>query len=82
MSSPGMTPQMSTSGQQGSQGRQGPEQAIQQFTALAEQVQQLAKQYPEFVESATKILPEIQKGMTKIAGNPARTPERQAPPTS
>lgn len=70
-------PQTSSSGQQ-EQG--GAQQAVQQFTELAKQVQQLAQQYPEFVESAAQILPLIQKGMVRIAGNAQRTPERQAPP--
>ncbi len=68
----------SPAGQQDQQ--QGPRQAIEEFRTLAQQIQQLAQKYPEFVESATQILPLIQKGMVKIAGNQERTPEPKAPP--
>jgi hypothetical protein len=66
----------SGNGQQG----QDPKQAIQEFTQLAQQIQQMAQKYPEFVESATQILPLIQKGMVRVSGNPDRVPEKQAPP--
>lgn len=51
-----------------------------EFVSLAQQVQQLAQRYPEFTEVATQILPLIQKGMSRVAGNAQRQPERQAPP--
>jgi hypothetical protein len=53
---------------------------LDEFRGLAETIQGLAKKYPEFVDAATQILPLIQKGMVRVAGNPERTPERQAPP--
>ena len=68
--------------QQGQAGQQGPQQAVQEFTQVAQQIQQLAKKYPEFVESAAQILPMIEKGLTKIAANQERTPDRQAPPVA
>jgi hypothetical protein len=69
---------------QSSQGQagQGPQQAVQEFTKVAQDIQLLAKKYPEFVESAAQILPLIEKGLTKIAANPQRTPDRQAPPVA
>jgi hypothetical protein len=54
--------------------------AIQQFTEVAKVIQQLAQQYPEFVDAAAQILQLLQQGMTKIAGNGQRTPARPAPP--
>ena len=77
----GMASQQGQSQQQG-QGQQGPQQAVQEFTQVAQQIQQLAKKYPEFVESAAQILPMIEKGLTKIAANQERTPDRQAPPVA
>ena len=77
----GMAPGGSGQSQQGQQG-QGLQQAVQEFTQVAQQIQQLAKKYPEFVESAAQILPMIEKGLTKIAANGERTPEKQAPPVA
>jgi hypothetical protein len=51
-----------------------------EFVKVAQAVQQLAQKYPEFTENAAEILPLLEKGMAKVAGNPQRTPERQAPP--
>ena len=53
-----------------------------EFVQAAQMIQSLAQKYPEFTESAAQILPLIQKGMASVAGNPSRTPDRQAPPTA
>jgi hypothetical protein len=54
--------------------------AIEDFRQLAQMVQVLAQKYPEFTEAATQIMPLIQSGMVKVAGNSSRTPDQQAPP--
>lgn len=59
------------------QGQQDPLQPLRQ---LAEQVLALSKQIPEGTESAAEILKSIQKWMARAAGNPNRTPDRQAAP--
>jgi hypothetical protein len=45
-------------------------------------VQGLAKKYPEATQLAATILPEIQKTMSRIVGNPDRVPPQQAPPNA
>ncbi len=83
MASQAMAGGMASAGQsQPGQAGQGPQQAVQEFTQLAQQIQALAKKYPEFVEGAAQILPMIEKSLTRIAGNPERTPDRQAPPVA
>jgi hypothetical protein len=45
-------------------------------------VQGLAAKYPEATQLAAAILPEIQKTMSKIVGNPDRVPDQKAPPSA
>jgi hypothetical protein len=54
--------------------------AVEEFRQLAMQIQQLAQKYPEIVDDAAQMLPLIQRAMSKVAGNPQRSPEKQAPP--
>lgn len=66
--------------QQGQQQGQPQGDPLEKFRQLAQQVQQLAQDYPEFTESGATILREIQKGMVKVAGSPQRQQEPKAPP--
>jgi len=59
---------------------QGQGDSMAPLRQLAEQTMALAKQIPEGTESAALILKEIQKWMARAAGNPTRTPDKQAPP--
>jgi hypothetical protein len=67
-------------GQIQGQSQETQDDPLNKFRALGQQVKQLQDQFPEFSENAIAILREIQKGMTKVAGNPQRTQEKQAPP--
>jgi len=82
MASPAtMTPQGSGAPPQQGQGPSGSgKETIQEFRALAESINGLAGKYPEFTQAAAKMLPEIQKALAAIIGNPNRTPEKQPPP--
>ena len=86
MASPAMNPAGSGAPPQGqapagaSGDPQGAQKAIADFRNLAEMIQKLAGDYPEFTEAAAGFLPQLQKVMAKVAGNPQRTPDRQAPP--
>ena len=82
-------PSMGQSGQSSPQQGQGQNETpgmgsdtIEPFRQLAMQVQSLAGKFPEFTESAAMILREIQKGMTRVAGNSQRVPEQKAPPVA
>ncbi len=83
MSSPGM-PQPQQSPQSGSPDGKPQEQQsdpLQDFRKLAQDVQGLGTKYPEAAEGAAQMLKLIQGMMTRVAGNPQRTQEKQAPPT-
>ena len=58
----------------------GLKQTIEEFRQVAMQIQMLAQKYPEASDICQQILPMLQKAMTQVAGNPARTPDTQAPP--
>lgn len=70
--------------QQGAQPGQDPQNqgqdAMNDFRTFAQAGTELAKKYPEATEGMTTILREIQKMMVRVAGNPQRTPQQQAPP--
>jgi hypothetical protein len=55
-------------------------QVMEKFRPLADTVKQLGQQYPEGQEEAVQIMKALQQWMAKVAGNPQRTPEAQAPP--
>jgi len=81
------TPGMSQPQEQGSPGQGQPpsgqqQDPLQDFRQLAQQVQQLAQKYPEAAEGSATILKTIKDMMTRVAGNPQRTQEKQAPPAS
>jgi hypothetical protein len=44
------------------------------------QLQMLAQKYPEATDTIAQMLPMLQKAMVAVIGNPARTPDQQAPP--
>jgi hypothetical protein len=55
-------------------------QVVAQFKQVAQQIQMLAQQYPEFSDLASQILPMLVKGLTLVSGNPARSTPAAAPP--
>jgi len=57
-----------------------PRMIIAEFRQLAQKIQELAGKYPEFTQAAAKMLPEIQKSMSQIVGNPNRVQDKAAPP--
>lgn len=85
MASPAVTPNAGGSAGApqggGAGGVQGASrQVMEEFRQVAMQIQMLAQKYPEFSDTAAQILPMLVKGMTQVAGNPARTPATTAPP--
>lgn len=64
-----------------SAGAQGAgQQRTMDFVKVAQAIQQLGQQYPEAAEDLSQVLPLLQRAMAKVAGNPQRTAETQAPP--
>ncbi len=57
-------------------------QVMDKFRPLAESIRQLGTQFPEGQEEAVAIMKALQSWMAKVAGNPQRTPEAQAPPNA
>lgn len=55
-------------------------QVMEEFKQVAMQIQMLAQKYPEFSDIASQILPMLVKGMSLVAGNPARSTPAAAPP--
>jgi hypothetical protein len=55
---------------------------MDKFRPLAESIRQLGTQFPEGQEEAVAIMKALQSWMAKVAGNPQRTPEAQAPPNA
>lgn len=55
---------------------------MQEFRPLAETIRQLGTKYPEGQEEAVQIMKALQGWMAKVAGNPQRTQEAQAPPNA
>jgi hypothetical protein len=55
---------------------------MEKFRPLADTVRQLGQQYPEGQEEAVQIMKALQQWMAKVAGNPQRTQEAQAPPNA
>ena len=53
---------------------------VEEFRQLAMQLQMLAQKYPEATDTIAQMLPMLQKAMVSVIGNPARTPDQQAPP--
>lgn len=53
---------------------------VEEFRQLAMQLQMLAQKYPEATDTIAQMLPMLQKAMVQVIGNPARTPDQQAPP--
>lgn len=49
-------------------------------TQIAQVLQKLGQQVPEFAPAAASAIQALQKGLTVVAGNPERVPDRQAPP--
>ena len=49
-------------------------------TQTAKQLQIIGQQFPEMAASVATALKALKDGLTMVAGNPERTPERQAPP--
>jgi transcription initiation factor TFIID subunit TAF12 len=58
------------------------QQVMEQFRPLADTVKQLGSQYPEGQEEAVQIMKALQSWMAKVAGNPQRVPDAQAPPNA
>jgi hypothetical protein len=57
-----------------------PTDPLEEWRALAQQVQMLIKKYPEAGKSVQPIMEGIKNAMTAVSANPQRTQERQAPP--
>lgn len=51
-------------------------------TQIAQQIKTVGERVPEFAPAAAQAIKALQQGMTLVAGNPERTPERQAPPNA
>lgn len=54
--------------------------AMMQFQELDQKVGELARQYPEFSESARAVKDAIKEGMLKVIGSPQRGAEAQSMP--
>lgn len=80
MSSP-VIPQQSQGGQAPG-GQEQQQDPLQEFRALAQQVQALAQKYPEAAEGSATILKSIQEMMVRVSGNAQRNPEKAAPPAA
>lgn len=50
------------------------------FRALGEQIMAIGKKFPETSKVAAQMLKMVQEMQTSVAGNPQRTPDKQAPP--
>lgn len=57
-------------------------QVMEKFRPLADTVRQLGQQFPEGQEEAVQIMKALQGWMAKVAGNPQRVQEAQAPPNA
>lgn len=57
-------------------------QVMEEFRPLAETIRQLGTKHPEGQEEAVAIMKALQSWMAKVAGNPQKTPEAQAPPNA
>jgi hypothetical protein len=55
---------------------------MEEFRPLAETIRQLGTKHPEGQEEAVAIMKALQSWMAKVAGNPQKTPEAQAPPNA
>lgn len=74
----GSPPQQQT----GDPSQQQAAQMLNEFRPLADTIQQLGKKYPEGQEQATQMLKALEGWMTRVAGNPQRTQQAQAPPNA
>ena len=68
--------------QTGDPSQQQAAQMLNEFRPLADTIQQLGKKYPEGQEQPTQMLKALEGWMTRVAGNPQRTPQAQAPPNA
>ena len=73
-------PQQASQGQDQSQNQGQGGDSLQEWRQWAESGMRLARKYPEATEGMATIMREIQNIMTRVAGNPQRTPAAQAPP--
>lgn len=82
MATQGMQPPAVAQGQdQGQAGQQPQEQdQLGEFRSVAQIIMALGQKYPESAKNMADALRAIQGAMTQVAGNPQRTPQRQAPP--
>jgi len=60
----------------------GQSDSLGEFRSAAQILMALGQKYPESAGEMAAALKAIQGAMVKVAGNPQRTQERQAPPTA